>query len=178
MTISDRFRTRRWALAAAAGLLIVGGLAGAAVTRSLRPVPAMAPGAPVAIASLPTLTKPLVGHRIATVRGTVAEIYGNSFILADTSGRTMVSLGRHADPASLVALKQQVTVQGRYADGVLRAGFLVGVDGQVTALGGGRHHGRDHGGRHGRDGDRFGPAGKDQPSGPEQAPPVPVDKQP
>lgn len=168
MTISDRFRTRRWALAAAAGLLIVGGLAGAAVTRSLRPVPAMAPGAPVAIASLPTLTQPLVGHRIATVRGTVAEIYGNSFILADASGRTMVALGRRANPASLVTVKQQVTVQGRYADGVLRAGFLVGADGQVTALGGGRHHGRDHGGRHGRDSDRIAPVGNVAPTAPLQ----------
>jgi hypothetical protein len=138
----------------------------------------MAPGAPVAIASLPTLTKPLVGHRIATVRGAVAEIYGNSFILADASGRTMVELGRRADPASLVAVKQQVTVQGRYADGVLRADFLVGADGQVTALGGGRHPGRDHGGRHGRNGDRFGPAGNDRPIAPEKAPPAPVAKQP
>lgn len=143
-TLPDRFRTRRWAIAAAVGLFLVGGLAGAATHRALAPVPAMAPGAAMPVADLAKLTTPLSGHRIATVRGTVAEVYGSRFVLSDTSGKALVETGGRPGAAALVSTGQQVTVQGGYKDGVLRAHFLVGADGQVTALHGGRgrHHER------------------------------------
>ena len=66
---SKRFDLRRNRLAlAAAGLLVVGGAAGAVTVAATRPSVTMAPATPVAIRSLQS-------DGIVTIRGTVAEIY-------------------------------------------------------------------------------------------------------
>ena len=80
------FRRNRLALAAA-GLLAVGGAAGAVTVAATRPSVTMAPATPVAIRSLQS-------DGIVTIRGTVAEIYGNKFVMADPTGRALVDLGR------------------------------------------------------------------------------------
>jgi hypothetical protein len=51
---------------------------------------------------------------IVTIKGKVAEVYGDRFILADGSGRAMVDTGHDATPATAGAA---LTVQGRYDDG-------------------------------------------------------------
>jgi hypothetical protein len=146
---------------AAIALLSAGGAVGATAARMAGPSIEVAPLNPVAIASLKT------GEGLVTVRGKVGEVYGSNFILADASGRTMIEGGPRSD--SLVTAGNVVTVQGWNRDGVLRASFLVGADGKVTALGP-MGHGRGHGPRGGPDGPgRDGPD-RDGPDGP--PPPV------
>ena len=130
-----------------AGLLALGGVAGAVVMAETRPSVSMAPATPVAIRSLSS-------SGIVTVRGRVAEIYGNKFIMADASGRALVDTGRDGEGGNLVTPGEPVTVQGRFDRGFVHAAFLVGPDNKVVALGPlhGPHDGdRRHGARHGRD---------------------------
>jgi uncharacterized protein YdeI (BOF family) len=136
------FRRNRLALAAA-GLLVVGGAAGAVTVAATRPSVTMAPAMPIAIRSLQS-------GGIVTIRGRVAEIYGNKIVMADPTGRALVDLGREGEDGNLVTAGQPVTIQGRFEHGFVHASFLVGAGGKVTALGplGGPphgHHGRGHG---------------------------------
>ncbi len=143
---------------AAAGLLVIGGAAGAVTVAATRPSVSMAPANPVAIRSL-------ADTGIVTIRGRVAEIYGNKFVMQDPSGRALVDLGREGENGTLVSGGQTVTVQGRFEQGFVDAAFLVGANGKVAALGpvgGPREHGRDgRDGPHGRHRpDRDGPDGE------------------
>ncbi|RZM03953.1 MAG: hypothetical protein EOP68_19955, partial [Sphingomonas sp.] len=72
---------------------------------------------------------------IVTIRGRVAEIYGDKFVIADASGRALIETGREGEDGTLVGVGQPVTVQGRFDRGTLHAAFLVGADGKVKALG-------------------------------------------
>jgi cytochrome c-type biogenesis protein CcmE len=170
---NTRFNLRRNRLAlAAAGLLVVGGAAGAVTVAATRPSVTMAPATPVAIRSLQS-------DGIVTIRGTVAETYGNKFVMADRTGRALVDLGREGEGSDLVAVGQPVTIQGRFEDGFVHASFLVAPGGKVTALGpvGGPPRGPHGPGGPGRDGPgRDGPGrdGPDGPSGPGAPPPPPV----
>lgn len=129
-----RLRNPRMSALAAAALLALGGGVGAAAMQVTRPSTAMAPQAPVAIRSLPA-------SGIVSIKGRVAEIYGNKFILADPSGRALVDTGREGDGGELVTAGETVTVQGRFDRGSVHAAFLVGPDNTVVALGplGGPH---------------------------------------
>ena len=161
---NKRFNLRRNRLAlAAAGLLVVGGAAGAVTVAATRPSVTMAPATPTAIRSLQS-------DGIVTIRGTVAETYGNKFVMADRTGRALVDLGREGDGSNLVAAGQPVTIQGRFEDGFVHASFLVAPGGKVTALGpvGGPPRGPHGPGGPGRDGPgRDGPGGAGGPGGPE-----------
>ena len=171
------FRRNRLALAAA-GLLAVGGAAGAVTVAATRPSVTMAPATPVAIRSLQSDGR---SNAIVTIRGTVAEIFGNKFVIADQTGRALVDLGREGEGGTLVTAGQPVTIQGRFENGFVHASFLVGAGGEVTALGpvGGppRGPGGPGGPGHdgpGRPGGPGGPGGPDAPSPPAgMAPPPP-----
>jgi len=78
------------------------------------------------IASLPAT------NGLVTVRGRVAAIYGNRFIVEDRTGRSLVDTGR-ADGA--LRTGAPVLVQGRYDDGQLRAHFLADREGGVRQAG-------------------------------------------
>jgi hypothetical protein len=127
-----------------AGLLALGGTAGALVMAETRPSVSMAPATPVAIRSLSS-------GGIVTIRGRVAEVYGNKFVMQDATGRALVDTGREGDERQLVVANQPVTVQGRFERGFVHAAFLVGPDNKVLALGPlagpphGPHDGLDHG---------------------------------
>ncbi|RZM05310.1 MAG: hypothetical protein EOP68_18420, partial [Sphingomonas sp.] len=96
-------KRRRTGLAlAAVALVIVGGAGGAAVMATQSPSVTMAPATPVAINTLGA-------DGIVTVRGKVAEIYGNKFILADASGRALIDAGREGEGGKLVAAGEPVT---------------------------------------------------------------------
>lgn len=130
---------------AAAALIVAGGAAGAFAVAETRPSVTMAPATPVAIRALASDT-------IVTVRGRVAEVYGNKFVMADPTGRALIDTGRGGEDG-LVKANDPVTVQGRFDHGFIRAAFLVTPDGKVTALGpldghGPGHHGEE---RHRRD---------------------------
>ncbi|MEG3163205.1 hypothetical protein U1701_01220 [Sphingomonas sp. PB2P19] len=163
-----RFRGRPVLLAAALGLLVVGGGAGALAVEASRPSVTMAPATPVAIR---TLTND--DDSIITVRGRVAEVYGNKFVMADASGRALVDTGREGEDGTLVRAGQPVTVQGRFDRGLIHAAFLVGADGKAKALGplGGPPH--DRRGLHGAGPDRgpgMGPEGAAPPPAPAVVP--------
>ncbi|KQN03004.1 MULTISPECIES: hypothetical protein [Sphingomonas] len=161
---NKRFNLRRNRLAlAAASLLIVGGAAGAVTIAATRPSVTMVPATPTAIRSLQS-------DGIVTIRGTVAETYGNKFVMADRTGRALVDLGREGEGSNLVATGQPVTIQGRFEDGFVHASFLVAPGGKVTALGpvGGPPRGPHGPGGPGRDGPgRDGPGGPGGPGGPQ-----------
>lgn len=157
-------RSRVKTTIAAVALVAVGGAAGALALAETRPSVTMAPATPVAIRSL-------AAEGIVTVRGRVAEVYGNKFVMADATGRALIDTGPGGEDG-LVKPNDPVTVQGRFDHGFIRAAFLVAPDGKITALGPLDRHGP---GRHGEDRrDREGgPDASTNGPGP-NAPPVPA----
>jgi hypothetical protein len=118
--------------AAAFGLATLGlivGLAGGAGTMKLvRPSVEMAPMAPVAISAM-------AENSLITIKGKVAEIFGNKFVIQDGSGRALVETGPEGEGGKLVASDEIVTVQGRFDDGFLHGSYIVHEDGRTEALG-------------------------------------------
>jgi len=163
MSRLTHFRGRPAILGAALGLLVLGGGAGALAVEANRPSVTMAPATPVAIR---TLTND--DDSIVTIRGRVAEIYGDKFVMADASGRALVETGREGADGTLARVGQPVTVQGRFDRGTLHAAFLVGADGKVKALGPLGRPPHDRGGPGGPGGPDRGPG-----AGPDRAPPPP-----
>lgn len=109
-----------------AALLALGAAGGAGAVQLTRPPVEMAPAVPIAAARLAQTSG------IVTVKGRVAETYGDRFLLQDGSGRVLVDVG----PAGAgLAGGSMVTVQGRYRDGQLHASFLVDGQGNVQAVG-------------------------------------------
>ena len=160
--------SRRTQLGAGAAVMLALGAAGGAGAMSLtRPVAQMAPTVQTAIAKLPGT------EGIVTVRGQVADVYGDRFVVQDRTGRTMVDAGRQG--AATVSKGQALLVQGRYDDGQIRASYLVGPDGKVDPVGPIGPHGR-HGPPDRMGPDRpHGPADRDGPDarGPDAPPPPP-----
>ncbi|TWD48893.1 hypothetical protein FB480_10750 [Agrobacterium vitis] len=121
-------RRRRWVvLPAIAIALTIGAVGGAGAMKLMRPAPEMAPLAPVAISAMPASS-------LVTIKGKVAEIYGNKFILQDDSGKTLVETGRAGDVGGLVTKDEVVTIQGRFDDGFVHASYLIDKDGRTEAL--------------------------------------------
>ncbi len=158
-------RSMRIKLALAATALVGVGAMGAFAVGAIRPSIEMAPVNPIAIRTL------AASGSIITVKGQVADVYGNKFVLADASGKTLVDTGRAGEETVLVASGQPVTVQGRFRHGFLQASFLIGSDGKIVSL-------RPMGGPGLRDRDDRGPRG-DGPHGDRgprgEGPPPPVD---
>lgn len=114
--------------------------------------------APMAIADLRDMSA-------ITLQGRVAERFGNAFVLEDATGRTLVETGPQGDRRDLVAVGDEVRVEGRFARGQMHAAALTVGDGERIAIerpprpecGGPRGPGRNrHGprGPHGPDGER------------------------
>lgn len=93
-----------------------------------RPSVELAPMTPVAISAMPA-------DSLVTVKGKVAEIFGNKFVIQDDSGRALVETGPEGEGGMLVTSNEIVTVQGRFDDGFLRGSYLVHEDGRTEALG-------------------------------------------
>lgn len=144
--------------AAAVAILAAGGGIGATAVAHMKPKIEMAPAAPVAITSM-------ADESIVTLKGSVAEVFGNKFVLADQSGRALIETGRAGEGGKLVKAGEEVTIQGRFDDGFVKAAFLVRADGKVEQIGGfGPKH--DKKGPHGPKGPK-GPKGDDDgPRGP------------
>ncbi|MGR9239780.1 hypothetical protein ACU8OH_13315 [Rhizobium leguminosarum] len=123
------YRRRRLAIPviAAAVALVIGAAGGASAVKMMRPTPEMAPLTPVAISAMPASS-------LITIKGKVAEIYGNKFVLQDDSGRALVETGRAGEGGALVIPDEAVTVQGRFDDGFVHANYLVRQDGRTEAL--------------------------------------------
>lgn len=70
----------------------------------------------------------------AAIKGEVAEIFGNKFVVADGSGRALVETGRRGEGGTLVAKGEPVTVQGRFEHGFLHAVAISHADGHADML--------------------------------------------
>ncbi|MEI5686448.1 hypothetical protein [Sphingomonas kyungheensis] len=117
---------QRLALGAAA-LVAVGAAGGAGAVALTRPGVEMAPTVATPIARLAN------SNGIVTVKGRVAEVFGDRFVVQDGSGRAMIDAGR--DGTAHMTRGNAVLVQGRYDEGQLRAHFLVGPSGEVNEVG-------------------------------------------
>lgn len=115
---------RRRIVLGALGATLALGAAVSSAAQTFTPTPV----APVTISAL----APSGG---TAVKGEVAEIYGNKFILQDGSGRALVETGREGEGGKLVEKGETVTVQGRFESGFLHAKILTRADGQVVRLG-------------------------------------------
>ena len=94
------------------------------------------------------------------VKGQVAEIFGNKFIVQDDSGRALVETGPRGDDGKLVKKGDAVTVQGRFDRGFIHAQVMTRADGTTEAFGPPRpEHGPhdDRGSGHGPKGPGIGP---------------------
>ena len=69
------------------------------------------------------------------VKGQVAEIFGNKFIIQDESGRALVETGPRGDRGQLVAKSETVTVQGRFEHGFIHAQAISHGDGRNDLVG-------------------------------------------
>jgi hypothetical protein len=120
-------------LTTGATLLAIGIAGGASAASLTRPGIEMAPTVVTPIARL------AASSGIVTIKGRIAEIYGDRALVADASGKTMVDIGRGR--ASSLAVGSTVLVQGRFDDGQVRGSFLVGPGGAVEAIGPRPHDG-------------------------------------
>lgn len=130
----------------AVALLAIGAAGGASATSLTRPAIEMAPTVATPAAKLAGATG------IVSIKGRVAEAYGDRLILEDGSGRALIDAGR--DNGLSLAKGAAITVQGRFEDGQLRASFITTPDGEVVQVGPrGRHgpDGKEHRGRNRRE---------------------------
>ena len=111
-----------------AGIMVAtGAVIGAGAVGFTRPAVQIAPASPIAISSL-------ASGNIVTVKGKVAEIYGDKFVLSDPSGRALVETGPSGEGSKLVASGEVIGVQGRFENGSIHAAYLILADGKVEAL--------------------------------------------
>lgn len=69
------------------------------------------------------------------VKGQVAEIFGNKFVIEDESGRALVETGPAGEGGKLVAKSETVTVQGRFEHGFIHAAAISHADGRSELVG-------------------------------------------
>jgi hypothetical protein len=102
------------------------------------------------------------------IKGDVAEVFGNKFVVQDPSGRALVDTGPRGEDRTVVAKGETVTVQGRFDRGVVHADVVAHADGHNEAFGPPDH----------------GPKGPNGPKGPkdglgdraDRGPPAPPDR--
>ena len=122
-----RYTPRRAALGAALlAACAVGAGATAIAQRAQQPVL-------LALAPAP-ITAMQDGSQVA-VKGQVAEIFGNKFILSDDSGHALIETGRKGEGGMLVAKSDTVTVQGRFEHGFVHALAIQYGDGRTVVMG-------------------------------------------
>jgi hypothetical protein len=126
---SGLFRSGRRRVALAAVLLGAFGAGGGITAAALQARhPALIMLTPAPIASMQDWSE-------VTVKGEVAEIFGNKFIVQDNSGRALVETGRRGEGGQLVAKSESVTVQGRFEHGFLHAEVISHPDGRNDFVG-------------------------------------------
>lgn len=131
MTFNWKGPGRYPCIALGGALLVVGLATGAGAVALTRPAVEMAPTIPTAIGKLGG-TKGIV-----SVRGHVVETYGDRFVVADQTGRTLVDAGR---AGAELRTGSQILVQGRFENGQLRARYLVDGSNTVQEVGPGPRH--------------------------------------
>ncbi|MDB5657151.1 MAG: hypothetical protein JWQ94_4764 [Tardiphaga sp.] len=69
------------------------------------------------------------------VKGEVAEVFGNKFIVQDSSGRALIDTGPRGERAPAATKGETLSVQGRFDRGVLHADIVSHADGRNEAFG-------------------------------------------
>lgn len=115
---------------AAIAILIAGAALGAGGTRLAsawqpRPVMLLQP------AAIDTMAE----RSPVAIKGDVAEIFGNKFVVQDPSGRALVDTGPRGEDRTVVTKGETVTVQGRFDRGIVHAEILAHADGRNDAFG-------------------------------------------
>ena len=87
----------------------------------------------------------LADSSAVAVKGQVAEVFGNKFIIQDDSGRTLVDTGPRGEGGKLVVKGEAITVQGRFENGFIHANVMTRADGSSEAFGPPRPGPHDHG---------------------------------
>ena len=114
--------------AMAVALLVAGVAVGAGSLSVLRPSPQVTLLTPGPVSAL-------AEWHVGAVKGQVAEIFGNKFVIEDPSGRALIETGRAGEGGDLVTPNETVTVQGRFEHGFLHATLIVHPDGHADPLG-------------------------------------------
>ena len=83
----------------------------------------------------PTTIASLAPSGSVAARGEVAELFGNTFVLQDGTGRALVETGPRGEGGTLVSKGETVTAQGRFDKGFLHAMVLTRADGTRVLLG-------------------------------------------
>lgn len=83
----------------------------------------------------PTTIDRLESGSPVAVNGNVVEIFGNKFILEDSTGRALVELGPRGETEDVVTKGETVTVQGRFERGFIHAQIVSHADGRSEAFG-------------------------------------------
>ena len=122
--------SRRRTAALSASLLIIGAVVGAGALRVAGGISRQASFIlqPSPIASMSELAP-------AAIKGQVAEVFGNKFIIADASGRALIETGREGEGGRLVKPNETVTVQGQFERGFLHASVIQHEDGRADLVG-------------------------------------------
>ena len=116
------------AVALALAIGVAGGAEGTRLVQRWHP-PAVMLLQPVAVNAM----KP---DSAVAVKGKVAEIFGNKFVVQDDSGHALVDTGPRGEGRDVVKDGEDVTVQGRFDRGVVHAEVLMHADGQTDTFGG------------------------------------------
>ena len=90
---------------------------------------------PAIIALTPAPIATLKNGTAVALKGQVAEVFGNKFVVQDDSGRALVETGPAGDSGTRVAKSEPVTVQGRFDDGFLHAMVITHGDGRTVIVG-------------------------------------------
>ncbi len=127
-------RSRPWTIGLLAGGVVAvlaagaaAGAAGARIAQRWQPRPVML----LQVAPI----EQMQAQSPVALKGRVAEIFGNEFVVQDDSGRALVDLGPGAANADAVTKGEIVTVQGRFDRGVIRAQLVVHADGRSDGFG-------------------------------------------
>jgi uncharacterized protein YdeI (BOF family) len=72
---------------------------------------------------------------LVAVRGQIAEVFGNKFIVQDDSGRMLVDTGPRGEGGDLVTKGETITVQGQFENGFIRANVMTRADGTSEVFG-------------------------------------------
>ena len=110
----------------AAALFVLGAAGGAGAMSQTRPTVEMAPTVPTPVSRLAD------ARGIVTVRGRVAEVYGDRFTVQDATGRALVDAGQGD---ATVQTGNPILIQGRFENGQLHARYLVDAAGTVQEVG-------------------------------------------
>ena len=83
----------------------------------------------------PVAVSALTPSAAIAAKGAVAEIYGNKFVVQDSTGKALVETGKRGEGGTLVKTGEAVTVQGRFENGFLHATLLTRADGTTVVFG-------------------------------------------